>query len=170
MLLVLLQSVRVITVLTLPISNFAIPPLVLSAGERTTTTCCKKSKSWYVTLLPRALLAYMFCVSLYVCWRVPLETYFRTAAHFWVCYTATEGLASLHVLCFFVCLLAGSLGNLLSNGGSFLGVLSKAFCALQTHLKFLHCSLGEEEVSTCCLVPLVDGCSHLLLNSTRVSI
>ena len=30
-----------------------------------------------------------------------------------------------------------SLGNLLSNGGSFLGVLSKAFCALQSHLKFL---------------------------------
>ena len=29
----------------------------------------------------------------------------------------------------------GSYGNLLSNGGSFLGVLSKAFCALQSHLK-----------------------------------
>ena len=36
----------------------------------------------------------------------------------------------------------GSLGNLLSNGGSFLGVLSKAFCALQSHLKFLQLFSG----------------------------
>ena len=33
-------------------------------------------------------------------------------------------------------------GNLLSNGGSFLGVLSKAFCALQSHLKFLQLFSG----------------------------
>ena len=65
----------------------------------------------------------------------------------------------------------GSYGNLLSNGGSFLGVLSKAFCALQYYFwSSYNCSLGEEEVSSCCLVPLVDGCSHLLLNSTGVSI
>ena len=32
--------------------------------------------------------------------------------------------------------------KLLSNGGSFLGVLSKAFCALQTHLKFLQLFSG----------------------------
>ena len=32
--------------------------------------------------------------------------------------------------------------NLLSNGGSFLGVLSKAFCALQSHLKFLQLFSG----------------------------
>ena len=38
--------------------------------------------------------------------------------------------------------LGGSLGNLLSNGGSFLGVLSKAFCALQSHLKFLQLFSG----------------------------
>ena len=31
---------------------------------------------------------------------------------------------------------------LLSNGGSFLGVLSKAFCALQSHLKFLQLFSG----------------------------
>ena len=50
-------------------------------------------------------------------------------------------------------------------------------CAFEGFLRFAitfevsyNCSLGEEEVSTCCLVPLVDGCSHLLLNSTRVSI
>ena len=36
----------------------------------------------------------------------------------------------------------GSLGNLLSNCGSFLGVLSKAFCALQSHLKFLQLFSG----------------------------
>ena len=36
----------------------------------------------------------------------------------------------------------GSLGNLISNGGSFLGVLSKAFCALQSHLKFLQLFSG----------------------------
>ena len=51
---------------------------------------------------------------------VPLETYFRTAAHFWVC------VQRLFALC----------------------------------NQFL---LGED-VSSCCLVPLVDGCSHLLLN------
>ena len=50
---------------------------------------------------------------------------------------------------------------LLSNGGSFLGVLSKAFCALQS--RSYNCSLGEEEVFG------ATG-SHLLLNSTRVSI
>ena len=33
-------------------------------------------------------------------------------------------------------------GNLLLNGGSFLGVLSKAFCTLQSHLKFLQLFSG----------------------------
>ena len=36
----------------------------------------------------------------------------------------------------------GSYGNLLSNGGSFLGVLSKAFCALQLLLEFLQLFSG----------------------------
>ena len=31
---------------------------------------------------------------------------------------------------------------LIANGGSFLGVLSKAFCALQSHLKFLQLFSG----------------------------
>ena len=64
------------------------------------------------------------------------------------------------VVCIYSDEMGDSYGNLLSNGGSFLGVLSKAFCALQSLLEFLQLFSGEEEVSSCCLVPLVDGCSH----------
>ena len=46
------------------------------------------------------------------------------------------------------------------NGSPHLGVLSKAFCTL---LISYNCYLREEDASTCCLVPLVDGRSIYLL-------